>query len=308
MYDMDEKEMPEPQIEAPMGLLPDLSLWGIEEVEPGVCEDSYVNRKLIRENQATWTMVYDTNGDPTNLIQVVTSEMKQRRLLTNKALLLVDQRDPDSDYITGERLVMETRADDMVPAWVTAASRKWLEIEDERERRGPQGKLFRPGVAGPPMRCRAKRMDGKRCQNWCGGLIINDGLCKTHISTKANADDNFGSNIVQKARNRLINASLRAVEGLEELAEGAESEPVRLNAYKTILDRGGIREGFEIEQKVDVTVVSAEQIVRDRLAEIAKRAGQRIELEAAISMSPEPTEENTEIIVDAVVVEEETEK
>ena len=72
-------------------------------------------------------------------------------------------------------LIIDPRVDDAVPAWVLAASRKWIEIAEERERRGSDGKLFRPAVAGPPARCRARRMDGKRCQNWTGGLVQNDG-------------------------------------------------------------------------------------------------------------------------------------
>jgi len=258
------------EIETPTSLLPDLSLWGIDEVEKGVCLDSYDNRRLLRENGATWLVVYTPDGRPTDLIQAVTSEMKQARLLTNKSFLLTDSRNPDSDYLTGQELIIEPRADDAVPAWVLAASRKWLDIAEERERRGSEGKRYRPAVAGPPARCRAKRMDGKRCQNWTGGLVQNDGLCKTHIGTRANAEDNFGSNLMQKARNRLISATVGAVDGLEEMAQSATSEAVRLNAYKEILDRAGIRGGVEIESNVNVSVTSAEEIVKERLAKLAR--------------------------------------
>lgn len=266
---MDEND--ELVIDTPTSLLPDLSLWSIDEVERGVCEDTYDNRRLLRENGATWLIVYTPDGRPTNLIQAVTSEMKQARLLTNKSFLLTDSRDPDSDYLTGLSLIIEPRADDAVPAWVLAASRKWVDIEAEREKRGKDGKLFRPAVAGPPTRCRARRMDGKRCQNWTGGLVMNDGLCKTHIGTRANAEDNFGANIMQKARNRLISATVGAVDGLEELAQTATSEPVRLGAYKEILDRAGIRGGVEVDSNININVTSAEEIVRDRLAKLASR-------------------------------------
>ena len=292
---MDEKD--DLQIEAPVTLLPDLSLWGIEEVERGVCLDSYDNRKLLRENGANWIIVYTPDGRPTDLIQVVTSEMRQARLLQNRSFLLSDSSDVDSDYLTVADLIIDPRVDDAVPAWVLAASRKWIEIAEERERRGSDGKLFRPAVAGPPARCRARRMDGKRCQNWTGGLVQNDGLCKTHIGTRANAEDNFGANIMQKARNRLISATVGAVEGLEELAQTATSEPVRLGAYKEILDRAGIRGGVEVDSNVNVTVVSAEQVVRDRLAKIAERAA----LMAKVS-EPEPESESepVEIVVEVV--------
>lgn len=305
---MDENE--DLVIDTPANLLPDLSLWSIEEVERGVCIDSYDNRKLLRENGATWLIVYTPDGRPTDLIQAVTSEMKQARLLTNKAFLLTDDRDPDSDYITGLALVLEPMADDAVPAWVLAASRKWLDIAKERADRGVDGKLFRPAVSGPPTRCRAKRMDGKRCQNWTGGLVQNDGLCKTHVGTRANAEDNYGTNIMQKARNRLISASIGALEGLEELSQTATSEPVRLGAYNSLLDRAGIRGGIEIDTNVNVNVVSAEDVVRERLAKLALRSEQlSLALEpSAPEAEPEESGEDAEDIVDAEVVEVTVEK
>lgn len=294
-----------PQVESPIALLPDLSDWGIDEVDRGICEDSFENRKLLRENKATWIMVYTPDGRPTNLIQAVTPEMKEARLLANKSVLLTDSRDPDSDYLTGFDLIVEPRVDGLVPAWVIAATRKWEEIVDERERRKREGgKMFRPAVAGPPSRCRARRLDGHRCQNWTGGLVEQDGLCKMHISTKANREDNFGTNMLTKARNRLVSASLGAVDGLEELAQTATSEPVRLGAMKEILDRAGIRGGMEIDQKVEVTVTNADEVIRKRLSEIAARAEERREreLEAARNSQPEP------VIIEATVVSDEDEE
>ena len=292
----------DPQIESPVGLLPDLSLWGIEEVDKGVCEDSAENRRLLRENHSTWVIVYSADGKPTNLIQAVTPEMKEARLLANKSVLLKDGRNPDSDYITGLDLIIEPRADDLVPAWVLAASRRWEDIAEERARRGPGEKTFRPAIAGPPSRCRARRVDGHRCQNWTGGRVQEDGLCKMHIATKAGHDENFGVNIGVKVRNRLLAASLGAAEGLEELAQTATSEPVRLGAYKEILDRSGFRGGFEIDQKVEVTITNAEEIVRKRLDEIARRATERREIEARAEAAR--AEEEHEIIEVHVIKDE----
>lgn len=297
------------QIEAPITLLPDLSLWAIDEVDRGICEDSSENRSLLRENHATWIQVYTPDGRPTNLIQAVTAEMKQARLVANKSILLTDHRDTDSDYITGFKLIIEPRADDIVPAWVLAATRKWEAILEEREKRGADGKLFRPAVAGPPSRCRARRIDGHRCQNWMGGLVDQDGLCKMHIGTKANSENNFGANVVQRARNRIMSAAMIAAEGLEELAQTATSEPVRLGAMKELLDRSGIRAGVDIEHNVNINVNSAEQVVRDRLAEIAKRAATTET--SSFSVSPTKEVESPEklvpIVIDAEIVEDDEE-
>ena len=58
----------ENQIDSPLSLLPDLALWGIEEVDKGVCEDTAENRRIIRDQKARYQPVYSQDGKPTNLI------------------------------------------------------------------------------------------------------------------------------------------------------------------------------------------------------------------------------------------------
>jgi hypothetical protein len=57
----------------------------------------------------------------------------------------------------------------------------------------------------------------------------------------------------------------RAVEILEALLESAESEPVKLKAATELLDRAGVRGGYEIDQNVAIDVRPAADILQERL-------------------------------------------
>lgn len=278
---MDEDKNSEPQIEAPLGLLPDLSLWGIVEVDRGVCEDSFENRRLIRENGARWTDVFTSDGRPTNLLQVVTEEMRQARIMQNKSILLTDQRNPDADYKTGLHLLLNLEADNTIPAWVVAATRHWINVEEERERRGPEGKPYRPAITGPPARCLARTLSGHRCSNWANGTKEMNGLCKMHLANHHTDTETPGVNTLAKARNRIISGAVAAAEGLEELATSSTvSEVVRLNAIKEMLDRAGIRGGVEVTNKVEINVDSASRIVMERLKKLSQAENTRQAIEA----------------------------
>lgn len=267
------------RIDVPMGLLPDLSEWGIEELDKGVCEDTYENRRALRENKARWQPVYTQDGHPTHMLQVISSEMNQAMLMANKSALLSDDRNPDSDYLTGWSLVLNEAAEKLVPAWIIAASRKWEEVAEEREHRKIEGnpKEYRPALASAPGRCNATRVDGHRCQSWHGGRKDENGMCRTHLASQPNREDNKGVQAVAKARNRVQAAAVAAIEQMEDLMNTATSEPVRLGAAKEILDRAGIRGGIEIENKVEVTVKPARDVVQERLDDMRKKALEREE-------------------------------
>jgi hypothetical protein len=99
----------------------------------------------------------------------------------------------------------------------------------------------------------------------------------------------------------LTQAAPTAVDTLEELMESAESEPVKLKAATEILDRAGVRAGFDISTDVTIDVRPAASIISERLQRIAQNAieaSQRFEdSQAAI------VEESNENVVDAEVVE-----
>ena len=294
------------RIDGPLGLLPDLALWGIEPVDAGICEDTYDNRKLLRENKARWLPVYTQKGEPTNFIQVVTAEMRQAQLVANKSIILTDVKDTDSDYKTGFKLTIIPQSDTLVPAWVIAATKQWGNIEEERFLRAEknEAKLYRPAIAGPPGRCMAKNITGHRCQNWHNGRVDSNGLCRTHMANHHYDDETPGVHTMAKARARLMSAAEGAVDGLEELALTATSEPVRLGAYRDILDRAGLRGGMDFSGEVKITVVPAADLVKDRLDALRQRQLEmkEAEAEALRQRELEARTEDAEIVVETVEV------
>ena len=75
----EEPEKPEVQIDTAVSMRPNLSDLGIDEVERGVCQDSYENRAILRRAKMGWDPVYASNGVPTGLIQARSQEMDKAR-------------------------------------------------------------------------------------------------------------------------------------------------------------------------------------------------------------------------------------
>lgn len=261
-------EVPIVEVDEPINLRPVLADIGIEEVERGVCQDSYQNRAILRRNKMGWDPVYASNGAPTGLIQARSLEMeKQRRLmsLSEKKPILVDPSNVNSDYLTGYDLLAESASDYLVPPWVIGATRNWIK---EQEAGGlPAGSRKQPAVL--PTRCRAVKEDRVRCMLWCSGRPKDDGLCRIHLGSiqRKPGED------VERARAKLTQAAPYAVDVLEDLMENAASEPVRLKASTEILDRAGVRGGVEFDARIEVSDGrSPAQVVAERLDRLAAGA------------------------------------
>jgi len=279
-----------PLIETPLSLLPDLTLLGIEEIDAGICADTFENRKALRRNKYSWIQVFDTSGDLTELIQGISPEMVEARSLTvleDKRIILTDPRDLNSDYASGLNLLVEPEAVNLVPAWVIAANRHWIQLAKQRRE---TGKNIRPSLTGPPGRCKYIKANGIRCQFFHGGRIGENNLCRTHMGSTHTRP----INTAERARAKLRAASVAAVESLEELMESSLSEPVKLKAATEILDRAGIRGGVEIDSNVKVEVRSHKEIVVERLDRLREGAEiQRLKQLEALNT------EDAEIVTDA---------
>jgi len=262
-----EVEAPDVQIDTPINLRPDLSEYGIEETDRGVCEDTFENRQALRRAKLNWLPVYAVNGVPTGLIQALSPEMQtQQRLLSlaEKQAILVNARDKNSDYLTGYDLLAESASDYTVPPWVLGATKAWVKQQREIESTG-----IEPRKRSPlPARCKAIKDDGVRCQLWTGGRPQDDGMCRVHLGSLRNKP----TDSVERARQRLTQAAPTAVDTLEHLMESAESEPVKLKAATEILDRAGVRAGFDINTDVTLDVRPAASIIAERLQRIAQNA------------------------------------
>lgn len=260
-----------PQDDRPYDFRPDLEAIGIIEHERGVCEDTFENRATLRRNRLNWDPVYDASGAPTGLIAARTQEAtKERRLLSlaEKRPLLVTASDNNSDYINGLDLLLDDALIKIVPPWVVGATRVW---QAEQITGIPAKSKKQP--AALPHRCRQIKSDGIRCLLWASGRAKDDGLCRIHLRTirKPGAD-------VERARIKLAQSAPFAVDVLEDLMENAESEPVRLKAASDILDRAGIKGGYEFDVNVEVTDARpAAQVIAERLERLASGAANVLE-------------------------------
>lgn len=260
-------ERPSVEIDEPVNMRPDLGALGIEEVERGICLDTYENRASLRRAKMGWDPVYASNGVPTGMIQARSPEMdRARRIISisEKRPILVDPNMINSDYVTGLDLLAESAADHIVPPWVLNATRNYLK---EQEAGGPSSSKRQP--LGLPTRCRAIKDDGIRCMLWSSGRLKDDGYCRVHLGSiqRKPGED------VERARAKLTQAAPYAVDVLEDLMENAASEPVRLKASTEILDRAGVRGGVEFDARLEVTDGrSPAQIVAERLNRLAAGA------------------------------------
>jgi hypothetical protein len=292
-------ERSEYQIDEPIDLRPDLSELGLEEVEKGVCEDTYENRQILRRAKLNWDPVYSTNGIPTGLIRARSQQSTiERRLLSlaEKRPLLVDPNSNNSDYITGLDLLAEDKTDYLVPPWVIHSTRLYLK---EQEEGGPKSEKRQP--LAQPHRCRQIKDDTIRCMLWSSGRPKDDGLCRIHLrSTKHKTSDD-----IERARTKLVQAAPYAVDMLEQLMETAESEPVKLKAATEILDRAGVRGGIEIDTSVNIDVRPAAQVIAERLDRLAQGA---IEAAAKLADAGLHVLPDSDIVDAEVVQEKEKEK
>ena len=283
-------DTPEYQIDEPIDLRADLSELGIEEVEKGVCEDTFENRAILRRAHLNWDPVFSTNGVPTGLIRARSKQSSlERRIisLAEKRPILVMPTDNNSDYLTGLDLLAESATDALVPPWVIHSTRLYLK---EQEEGGPKSEKRKP--LAQPHRCRQIKDDGIRCMLWSSGRPNDDGLCRVHLRSSKHKT----SEDIERARQKLQQAAPYAVDMLEQLMEYAESEPVKLKAATEILDRAGVRGGVEIDTNVNIDVRPAASIIEERLSRLSKGALENA-ARLASAMNPEPE------IIDAEVVE-----
>jgi len=275
-------------VDEPVSILQDLSELGIEEVDKGICEDTFEHRAILRRARLQWEPVYSSAGSSTGLIKVRTAEStRERRLLSlaEKRPILSVPTDNNSDYLTGLDLIAEEASDYLVPPWVVNATRLYLK-EQETGHLNPKRQPL-----AQPHRCRHIKTDGIRCMLWGSGRPKDDGLCRVHLrSVKHKTSDD-----IERAREKLMQAAPFAVDKLEELMEFAESEPVKLKAATEILDRAGVRGGVEIDTNVNIDVRPAAQIIAERL--------ERLTLGAATAARL-LTDDGVETIDAEVVVEE----
>ena len=120
----------------------------------------------------------------------------------------------------------------------------------------------------PVVRCTQIKKDGNRCGRWS---IRGYTKCIVHAGPGALMKDGnvrvYSDAVIEAARIRLIDEVDPAIDGLVSLTQPGTSEQIRLKAYTEILDRAGIRGGFEVQVEADITANPSDEL-RKRLSEL----------------------------------------
>ena len=136
----------------------------------------------------------------------------------------------------------------------------------------PLGWKPTPAHPVPVVRCVQIKKDGERCKRWSIRGYVK---CIKHSGPGALMKDGnvnkYAEAVIEAARLRLVDSSELALDVLEELTRPGTSEGIRLKAATEVLDRAGVRGGFDLKVDVEVTQNPAEEISK-RLEKLAAGA------------------------------------
>ena len=284
----DSPEKTFPLVDTPYDKRPNLEELGIIEVERGVCEDTVENRRALRHAMLKWDYVYDTTGNATGHIAARSIEQQRDRAMISinqKKQLLLDPGNINSDFLTGLDLLLDDDAAKIVPGWVLGATRGW---QKEQETGGPVSSRRQP--AGLPGRCTMIKTDGLRCMLWHSGRIKDAGLCNLHLGSTRRTTSS-----VDRAREKVSQISIYAVDVLEELMDTAQSEPVKLKAATEILDRAGVRGGIEVGVDINMNERPAGEILKERLDRLRAAAVEQVIISTENGVETEEVYEITDV-------------
>lgn len=138
--------------------------------------------------------------------------------------------------------------------------------------------VFRPSLSRPlqAVRCRATLKNGEQAGRRCKKKAITGALvCRSHGGQLPSVQA-AAARTVEEARLRLLLATEHAVALLERLMDTGETDAVRLRAALEILDRAGIRGGFEVRPLP--VQESPSILLEQRLATLARRSKSAREL------------------------------
>lgn len=262
---------------------PGLATWGIEEVEPNVCEDTFENRQRLIHAKVPFKILAP------GLIETDFQDYDElnghhRSMYERRSPVLSDKDDAWSDFIPFLDYpfdFMET-----APAWIQRHKNKYLDAVASGT---PEHKL--PLL---PNRCKRLRADNSRCWQWEWPVAQAEGFCRNHSSYASFHAGEQMAKMTDASRMRLSQLQGPALEALEDLILNSTVPHVRLKAATEVLDRTGIRAGSDITISGTVTheAIDPAQAVRDRLNSLAER------------LSPPPLElEESDVIEGEVVLQ-----
>lgn len=133
----------------------------------------------------------------------------------------------------------------------------------------PLGWKPTPAKPVPVTRCVVVKQNGERCGRWSMRGMTK---CYSHGKRELNFPNVAAHKeaVIEAARMRLLDASDEAVAALEQLLQPGTAEGIRLKAATEILDRNGIRGGFEVDVEVK-SVEDAASVLQKRLDLLRER-------------------------------------
>ncbi len=115
----------------------------------------------------------------------------------------------------------------------------------------------------PALRCTHERDDGSRCKNFGvrgTGFNGTPSMCFIHGGSLPSVKQKAEATLLS-VRMRLVQSAPAALEGLIDLAEKPTTgDAIKLKAYTEILDRAGIKGGFEVNVEITSNVSAADEI------------------------------------------------
>lgn len=147
----------------------------------------------------------------------------------------------------------------------------------------------------PVVRCVQIKKDGQRCARWS---LRGTDRCVKHGGQLPNVKGNAEAK-VEAARMRLVENLDLAVDVLEDLMQPGTAEAIRLKAAESVMDRTGLRGGFEVQIDAEVTVNPADT-VKERLAKLSAGAQAVAEMQSKARAQRDDDDD----IIDAEVVPE----
>lgn len=265
----------------------DLSVLGIDPIEPNSCEDTPENRRALRNAQVPYRSFQ---------IGVLEVDMEVLKKTSNPTvyqtqyekykILLTDPDDPFSDYLSPNDLPLDYW-EGSAPPWLKQKVYEYRDAVASSARKIPN----------LPKRCTRIRTDGRRCFGWTWPTPQNWEFCRGHMPPAA-FDSSAVTAVKQAAAQyRLIQLTDTALDALEELVESTDAPQVRMRAAEAILDRAGHKPGTKIELSGEVAHTESVSVeIKQRLAALAAARNSQ-ELKSA-------ADTDTDEVLDAEVVEE----
>lgn len=242
-----------------------LHLYGVEEVEWNVCEDTADNRSKLNFAKIKYKILDEGLLEVDFMTDEEVSD-RNKRLYNERKMLLEDPSNVWGEYIPFDMMPHDYL--DIAPAWVQRKLNAWIDYQN-KVKRGE--KVRKPPVM--PVRCTRRRADGSRCWNWSWPVPNRHDLCRGHASREDFDVTAQTERIKRIAKMRFNQMTPAALDALEDLIVNSPVPQVRHSAIKTLLELNGFKPGLEVNFSgtVEHEVRDPALAVRERLASIAAR-------------------------------------